>query len=581
MLCLPTGAGKTFTAVKFLSDHIDTLGVIFWVAHLGELLDDSERSLLKFFDKKKIHWWNRYEKVDLASLRHGDIVLVQIQSTRTFDPSVMKKGLTVTLLIDESHREAAKSYRTFEELLRPDHKLGLTATPYRLDNKSLSFDSIAYSRTLLSLANQGWLAKPKYVRVNTDRKFDLITTAGDFTKKSMGLMSGDDVRSKFVAAHYVKNKDQYGCTIIFAPGIAASKVIEDILTLKKIRAKSLSGEDDKPYRDAVVRDFREGKLEVLINVQLFTAGFDCPRIRTVFMARPTMSKTLWLQAVGRGARVRPPRVPPCEDSFFIVDFIDQVSFYPLVAEEFSTEFLGAPPGVLLKAKKVIEERTEDITELVKGSPETLSIVAEIAKKGKILDLVGSMKVTDIYRSQKAGKQIYKIYPIFKQEYHILKEAAKLLRDMYVQNDSRSYGFIETSYERGGNKTDMTRNAWVGMMWALANLYRSKYKGHKFPYVPLETSYYVKDRELPPEEIMLPIMDMNEPLADKKAQIKQLIEKVSNKTTPIEYSGIDYNTVFILFKRSGWYYFRNSLDRIESTISSRIKCPIRFKVITSQ
>jgi superfamily II DNA or RNA helicase len=468
LLCLPTGAGKTFTAVRFLKESsIDKHSHIFyWTAHLRELLQQAEETVRSVFGEEyPIVYWDAKNKPDISKLEPGTFVLTQIQSTRTFENTSSYASI---LIVDETHREAAKSYRDFEEKLNPNWKIGLTATPYRLDKKDLDYDKIAAQETLLSLAAQGWLATPKYVKVSTDRNYELHIQ-GDFTKAALEQLGSDLCRAELIAKHYHDNQKQYQKAIVFCPSIESSEKIAKELIKKGVKAASLSGKDDRVYRDAVINDFKNGKLDVLTNVQLFTEGFDSKDIRTVILARPTLSKSLWLQAVGRGARVSPPLVPPASDHFYVVDFVDNVKMYPLVAEQFSVELLNAPKSEAQLKREEEEEALEKLEEKAESKQER-DMVSKLAKKGRVLDIIGYMRVTNLPKSKKNGKREWRSYPIFKQELPIFRSMLKHIETRIGKEEL--YTFIHSSYERGGNQTNLTKTSWIDLSWSMFHHHRS-------------------------------------------------------------------------------------------------------------
>lgn len=567
LLSLPTGSGKTRVAVRYIRDY--TRGnTVFWLAHLRELLLQAEECIKsELGSSRPLLWWDRDSKPCSEDIEPNSIILVQVQSTRTFEYCGPRP---TTLIIDETHREAARTYRRFEARLKPDYKVGLTATPYRLDKRVLEYDEIAYQRTLLDLSNEGWLATPRYVKVLTNRKYHL-KIQGDFRKSDLERIGNDKCRSDQVADHYVANKETYGKSIIFTPSVESSQVIAYSLRRAGISAMSLCGKDDITYRKSVLDSFKEGKLDVLTNVQLFTEGLDVPSVKSILMARPTTSKTLWLQMVGRGSRIAPPKNPPCKDEFFVVDFIDSILMYPLIAEEFSVDFLGAEPSEDLKRKRQEEEREADLRKRAK-TKEEVTLVDSVSKKGRILDMLGYIKVTNLYKSNKEGKRVYRTYPLFRQELPIIRSMyAHILKAM---GTPKLYSFIESSYDRGGHKTNLSKRSWIDLSWSLFNQARKR-QGEKYEWPPVETRAYAP---LPKERVDLSLIDTSEPHRSHEENIKEIVNSAKTPWGNAEFVSLSHSTVFITIKGQRGYFWTSVIPKIRKLVKEKLGISVGLKVV---
>ena len=539
--------------------------VVFWTAHLSELLLQAEETLHSFPKATNVKYWNAKTKFPTAQLRPGNLVFTQIQSTRTF--KYTKKHPTI-LVVDETHREAAKTYRNFEAAIDPDYKFGLTATPYRMDKEDLGYDTIAYQKTLLELAAQGWLAKPRYVKVSTERRYDL-KIAGDFTKASMEALGKDLCRIETVAAHFLNNKRMYGQTVIFAPSTGCAEAISDVLRANGVKAAHLTGKTEKMLRTAVVNDFNHGRLQVLVNVQLFTEGFSS-NIKTVMLARPTLSKTLWLQAVGRGAGINTPLTPPCPDDFYVVDFVDNVNMYPLVAEEFSVELLGAKESVSYTTRKEEEKKARVIRK--KLSKEDKKLVEEARKKGKLLDMVGYMRICNTFKSGKENRYISQTYPLFKQELPYFVAMLEHIKDTKKHNRKDIYTLIQGSYERGGNQTNLTRTAWKDVCWRFSQFLDGK---QIFGRPVIETKYFFGQPNVSPDKSLI---DMSEPLASKEAFIKNKVAKANKAYGTLEFIRLSHSTIFVSVDKPKGYYWRGTLKRLEESLTQLLGMPVQVQKV---
>jgi superfamily II DNA or RNA helicase len=316
VLALPTGSGKTYVAAKWICDHLlRQHKKVIWIAHRIELLDQAYITFVKLLPAERIHditWWVGGR----AKNHHGKLVLVSIMAARDFPP--VDADLVV---IDEAHHEPAQSYRRFQQTITCSKHLGLTATPKRLDARPLGYDAIAYQKTFMSLVSEGWLARPKPVIPQTRLTFELDVRMDDFSEESLASLD-TDTRNTFIANHWAQWRHKYGKTLPFAINKDhARHLYERFAALSpspRIRY-TVSGEGSRADRERAIQQFRHGDLDVLINCKIFTEGFDCPDVNTIFITRPTLSATLYMQMVGRGTRVTPTK-----KSFYIVDFEDNL-----------------------------------------------------------------------------------------------------------------------------------------------------------------------------------------------------------------------------------------------------------------
>ena len=316
ILALPTGSGKTFVAVKWICDHVISKGgKVIWVAHRTELLDQAYSTFLKLLPpnfSSEITWWAGGKEKN----PYGRIVLVSIMAARTFPHMA-----TDILVIDEAHHEPAQTYQVLQDKIKFTLNLGLTATPKRLDEKVLNYEFIAYQKTFMSLVHDKWLARPDPILPQTGLTFELDVKMDDFSDESLSSLDNDS-RNFFIVEHWLNNSDRYGKTLVFALNRDHARRLTELFRTaapNKTIDYIISGEGTTLDRKTKVSLFRSGMIDVLINCKIFTEGFDCPDIKTIFLARPTLSVSLYLQMIGRGTRVT-----PLKSSFYLVDFQDDL-----------------------------------------------------------------------------------------------------------------------------------------------------------------------------------------------------------------------------------------------------------------
>ncbi|MCW5959119.1 MAG: DEAD/DEAH box helicase family protein [Pyrinomonadaceae bacterium] len=348
MLVLPTGGGKTLTAAYWLAkNYLDRNKKILWIAHRHELLNQAKlafREKLAFADVFKHKESINYRPVSgihdraVNIKKEDDIIFASKDSINSNLEHLGKNWLNdlneVFLVIDEAHHATAKTYRRLIENLRGKCKnvniLGLTATPFRTAEdeqgllKKVFPDDIVYKIDLRALIRLGILSEPIFEDVET--KFDFAREIGDqqleklrtshldldsLGRDTIKTISENRERNLAIVNRYVKNKEKYGQTLVFAlnqdNAIALNRLFRDkgvksdyVISAVKDEFLGVSRSDrENPEK---IDRFKRGEIEVLINVNILTEGTDLPGVQSVFLARPTVSTILMTQMIGRGLR---------------------------------------------------------------------------------------------------------------------------------------------------------------------------------------------------------------------------------------------------------------------------------------
>lgn len=236
------------------------------------------------------------------------------------------------VVIDEAHHAVSASYRkviTRIQKLNPSMVLlGLTATPTRMNqselqrlqsifniNKNLAnkigYRGYVYEVTLKQLLMSGFLAQPRYqsvkTEINGEVEFNLtegdklfFEQFGELSERLKDQIAKSSARNKLIVKQYLDNKDIYGKTIVFAVNqMHAETLCNEFKNAGVACDFAVSSRKDAQQ---VIRNFKENKFNVLINVQILTEGSDVPDIHTVFLTRETNSESLLMQMIGRGLR---------------------------------------------------------------------------------------------------------------------------------------------------------------------------------------------------------------------------------------------------------------------------------------
>ena len=310
---MPTGTGKTRLFTSIIRD-ISIWGLrhninyrILIIAHRSELIEQSSRSLDKYRIKHGVLAGTMKDKRDLTQA----IQVASIQTiTHPANQCLIDDLKFDFIIIDEAHHAVAKSYQKLWEFCPDAKKLGVTATPWRMNNSGFAqiFDAYIPSMSIKDFIQKGWLATYQYYSIPTSselvksiesiREFDI---EGDY--KNSALVEVCDT-SKIRAQLY----DSYEKNVLGKKGIIYSisrEHSEHICLQYRSRGVAIENIDSKTpakVRKKVIQAFRNGEIDIIVNVDIFSEGFDCPDIEFIQLARPTKSLVKYIQQVGRGLR---------------------------------------------------------------------------------------------------------------------------------------------------------------------------------------------------------------------------------------------------------------------------------------
>ena len=293
MVQMPTGTGKTHLLAAIVREFLRGSGSRVWiVAHRRELVEQIEETVSRHGMSKEdgrvrvmsIQWLSRNRK-DM----YGEPDLI---------------------VIDEAHHALAETYRILWENYPEARKLGMTATPCRLNGKGFMdlFDSLITSWTVAEFIGKGWLSSFDYVSIRANsREQRLIDSLkkrgadGDYQVKEMNeVLNRETSISRLYESveRYAHGKKG----IVYAVSIAHARRIAACYSAHGLESVAIDSRTPASERKELVDDFRRGKVKVLVNVDIFSEGFDCPDVEFVQLARPTLSLAKYLQQVGRGLR---------------------------------------------------------------------------------------------------------------------------------------------------------------------------------------------------------------------------------------------------------------------------------------
>jgi superfamily II DNA or RNA helicase len=312
---MPTGSGKTITFLAFANKYHHCILII---VPSKQLLRQVYESALKFYDKKDIS-----RKGDIYN---ESIALVHICIINSIKGDYLTKISNTKfdlMIIDEAHHTQSDSYKRLiksHDTVFVDTKiLGVTATPDRLDKALLNeiLYICSFRLSTEEMISAGYLCDIEGYSVKT--KIDLTDVDhhnGDFSLKQLYNKLCVDSRNQMILDICTRESIDRK-TIIFCININHSKKIHQLLKEKGFSSAHLDGTNSNQERQVILEAFRNGEISFLCNCQLLTEGFDEPSIDCVILARPTKSKALFTQMIGRGLRLFPGK-KNCK----IIDIVD-------------------------------------------------------------------------------------------------------------------------------------------------------------------------------------------------------------------------------------------------------------------
>ena len=215
------------------------------------------------------------------------------------------------IVIDEAHHALAKTYKEMWERFPNAKFLGLTATPCRLNGKGFTdlFDVLVQSWSVPEFISKGRLATYDFVSIKSDgvtqRLIDSLQKRGadgDYQNKEMDML----LNKKPSIERLYRSLEEFGKDrkgIVYAINISHAQKITKLYQEHGVKAIAIDSKTPATERQQDIEAFKKGDIQVLVNVDIFSEGFDCPDVEFVQLARPTLSLAKYLQMVGRGLRV--------------------------------------------------------------------------------------------------------------------------------------------------------------------------------------------------------------------------------------------------------------------------------------
>ena len=340
LLHMPTGSGKTRTAMNVVVDHLRSKqpAVVIWLAHSEELCQQAADEFTKAWKTlgnrplRVARFWGKYDS-DLTELRDGIVIAGLSKSfsrLRSDDRHFRAlSGRTPFVIIDEAHQAIAPTYRQILDLLvRPTtgaKLLGLSATPGRTWNDPDADEKLSnffgrnkvvlkvegYENPVKYLIDEGYLAAPIFRRIEADSTLELTQAEKDKIEETFDVpgsvldrLGRNQARNLLIISEIEKLVRRHHRIIVFGSSVEQASLLAAVLVARGHSAASVSSRNASIERRSVIAHYLEDSEEprILCNFGVLTTGFDAPRTSAAVIARPTLSLVLYSQMVGRAMR---------------------------------------------------------------------------------------------------------------------------------------------------------------------------------------------------------------------------------------------------------------------------------------
>ena len=315
LLYQATGTGKTVTAVM---DAKSVGGRTLFVAHTMELVNQAYQTFQALWKGASVGKF-----ADSVKELDKDIVCGSIQSI-ALNLDMFKEDDFDYIIIDEAHHATADTYQKVLAYFKPKFLLGLTATPERADDTNILeiFKNTAHKLDIQTAVEIGALVDVRCIRIHTNIDMTQVRfNSVQYNVRDLDVKICVTERNALIVKtwlDYVKDKR----TVVFCASVKHAEQIVALFKEKGVSAEAVSGSMKTSERNELLVKFAKGELKVLCACDLLNEGWDCPETEVWFMARPTMSKVLYAQQLGRGMRLSEGK-----EYLMVFDFVDNAGQY--------------------------------------------------------------------------------------------------------------------------------------------------------------------------------------------------------------------------------------------------------------
>lgn len=282
------------------------------IVHRRELVEQAAKHCRLAYPDKTVE----IEMGKNVATGHGDIIIASVQTLargriHKFDPKLFK-----LILVDEAHHIVARSYRQalgHFGLNEPSPKapvlVGVSATFARFDGLKLgaAIDHIVYHKDYVDMIGEKWLANAVFTTVKSEANLSNVKKDkfGDFALGSLSEAVNTATTNNITVRAWMANAQDRKSTLVFCVDVEHAKQLTAMFREHGVDARYITATTHKNVRSEQLEAFKKQEFPVLLNCGLFTEGTDIPNIDCVLLARPTRSRNLLIQMIGRGLRLFP------------------------------------------------------------------------------------------------------------------------------------------------------------------------------------------------------------------------------------------------------------------------------------
>lgn len=313
-----TGVGKTITAA---TDAKAVDGRTLFLVNALKLASQAKDTFAKVWPEATLGEYTGSQK-DVSQT----VIFATVQSISKdlakFSPTDFDY-----LIVDECHHAAANTYQKIFTYFHPKFIRGLTATPERSDGEDMLelFQNVAHKMDLKTAVERGILVPIRCVRVKTNIDLTDVRINGiKYNSQDLESKLFIPERNQLIVDTYLKYVNGKK-TVIFCASVDHAAEIAKLLRDNGVKAEAVSGRDRVEIRNKILKDYETESTNVLCACDLLNEGWDSPHTKVLFMARPTMSKTIYMQQLGRGIRRCPGK-----DDLLVIDFVDNANMFNML-----------------------------------------------------------------------------------------------------------------------------------------------------------------------------------------------------------------------------------------------------------
>lgn len=315
LLYQATGTGKTVTAVM---DAKRVGGRTLFVAHTMELVNQAYNTFKSLWTETTVGKF-----ADSVKDYESNVICGSIQSV-ALNLDTFNDNDFDYIIIDEAHHATAETYQKVLAYFKPKFILGLTATPERADDTNILdiFQNTAHKLDIQTAVEIGALTNVRCIRIHTNIDMTKVRfNSVQYNIRDLDVRICVSERNQLIVntwLNYVKDKR----TVVFCASVKHAEQIAELFKKAGVNAIAVSGSMETSERNEWLAKFASGEVKVLCACDLLNEGWDCPQTEVLFMARPTMSKVLYTQQLGRGMRLSEGK-----EFLMVFDFVDNASQY--------------------------------------------------------------------------------------------------------------------------------------------------------------------------------------------------------------------------------------------------------------